>query len=209
MPVPRAWLFLPIAMTLQACQEETPKNSSAINEPKNELPRDFSFRRPEINLETPDNAVKSWWRVIDAKDALDIDLCNYRKNKVTALYKAQSDLTTGNTQEYFKNGHDCHKDDYSRRIEKVNIETETRAIVFANVKNITPVPEGVKIYNFSKNDAKNGVAFKYVLTKENGKWLIEEMYRYNSSHAILKEDPWSRYYEKKIEEEVSRSVYFQ
>lgn len=213
----RLLTLLPLTLALQACQDDqvaskpnAESSEKAITAYKKK-PADegFDFTPPEANLSSPDNAVKSWWALTDAIAKLENDECNRESSRQTSVRHARRQLAAGNTKEYFQQKPSCRIESFDRSIERASVETETRAVVIANIKNSTKLPEGLALSKFSKEYVENGVNYKYVLTRESSNWYIEEVYKYNSTNLSLKKDPWVREYKYDKNDDVYLTVYRQ
>lgn len=92
-------------------------------------------------------------------------------------------------------GGECIPDMYSRDIDEVKTESETRALVFATIRNATPVPPGAEADEFDKNWRAAGFKYKYLVEKSSGAWKISQVYKYDEANKYLKKDVWGKLYE--------------
>jgi hypothetical protein len=69
-------------------------------------------------------------------------------------------------------------DTYAREILKVQNESETRAIVFAVIKNTTPPSSGAQPTEFDKRLREDGIRFRYVVEKTDKGWKVSQVFRY-------------------------------
>lgn len=193
-------LLLPFVFALQACNDdsaakvaaEQPKSQQSV---ANVKPASLvKFVAPIPNLNSPDNAVKSWWALNDAVNKFSNEHCVNKTWKVAEVDASYVSLSAGNTKEFFQSHDECILETYDRTIERASVETDTRAVVMANIKNSTKLPEGVHLANSSKEDVEKGVNYKYVLARESDKWYVDEVYYYSSTNVVLKLDPWQQEY---------------
>lgn len=129
-----------------------------------------------IAANSPDAAVKSWWAVKDAGIRLDREICSEylkmadpRDKKLGALaadslhFHAECSVTHS----------------YERKIAKVDIESDTRAVVSAVIKNIEPPEPGAEMDESDKKAKEAGERYRYTL--ERGKstdgWKIASIER--------------------------------
>lgn len=210
----RAVVLLPLLFILQACKDEVPSSVSAepsknaIVVAKNEKPEKpiYEFTPPAPNLSSPDNAVKSWWALTDAIARASYEECKKEDVQATAIQAARRSLAAGSTKEFFQKARDCRLEDFERTIERASVETDTRAVVMTNIKNVTQLPAGSSLSKYAKDNVEKGLGYKYVLTRESDKWYIEEVYSYSSTNVILKRDPWDRNYKNDKHEDVYLDV---
>lgn len=197
----RIALLLPLVFALQACNDD--------GAAKAKLASDAKFVAPTPNLNSPDNAVKSWWALNDAVDKYVNENCKRQANKVSEDRAARISISFGSTKEFFQKADDCILETYDRTIERASVETDTRAVVMANIKNSTKIPEGASLSNHSKDEVEKGISYKYVLTRDSDKWYVDEVYYYSSTNVILKRDPWQQEYKVDKNKEIYLGVSLQ
>lgn len=73
----------------------------------------------------------------------------------------------------------CTDDSYSKEIIEVKSESETRAIVFAKIKNNTPIPDGARPDVEDIKTREKGKNYKYVLEKDSEGWKVVQVYAAN------------------------------
>lgn len=197
----RIALLLPLVFALQACNDD--------GAAKAKLASDAKFVAPTPNLNSPDNAVKSWWALNDAVDKYVNENCKRQANKVSEDRAARISISFGSTKEFFQKADDCILETYDRSIERASVETDTRAVVMANIKNSTKIPEGASLSKHSKDEVEKGISYKYVLTRDSDKWFVDEVYYYSSTNVILKRDPWQQEYKVDKNNEIFLGVSLQ
>lgn len=201
MSLSRVTLLLPLVFVLLACndnggaktateQQSKSQESAAKDKPATSR----KFVAPIPNLNSPDNAVKSWWALNDAVQQFVNEGCKRNDWRNEAIVLARLSISAGGTKEFFQAPDDCILDTFDRKIERASVETDTRAVVMANIKNNTKLPEGVSLANSSKEDVEKGISYKYVLARESDKWYVDEVYYYSSTNVLLKRDPWQQEY---------------
>lgn len=168
---------------------------------------------PLVVIETgsPDLAVKSWWRVFDLKGKIDAEECNVNKLKEKAAYiayfpkVAQEDVLRALTPKETV----CRENIFERDIQEVKAESETRALVFVKVKNITPAPAGAEPDEYDKQYRKDGFRFKYLVEKTSEGWKVSQVYKYQEVNVILKRDPWEKPYKVREKPDYPAFVHLQ
>jgi hypothetical protein len=174
-------------LALAGCDKPAPANPSAPS-PQAAAPANAAVVE---DVTTPDRALKTLWALSDQKRR---DMCAARA-QIAASNSADAraaktllvgstvrpDLTTGAAATWFasleKASNRCVADDLQRQINEVKAESESRAVIFATVRNLTPIVEGATEYDFSKEQREKGWRYKYVFTKIEGRWLLEEVYQ--------------------------------
>lgn len=161
----------------------------------------------KISLQTPDNAVKSWWTLFDSVVEFENVTCRIaRRANVSWIQKALTASLTPDATIRFLHGDQCVKSSWRRTIDEVKAESETRAVVFATVwSNDAPTPAAS---NDEIEVAKRGTKFRYVLEKVGGKWLIADMFRFKPKTTYSAE-MWDRVYDGKSAEFFFGTVYQQ
>lgn len=189
MRTPALFACLPIVLALMACQDKTTTTSQAAAKP--------SFTAPSIDISTPDKAVKSWWALVDAKADFKFKECTQALNAgQAALLQAQLRLSTGAITNYLQQDKKCTLYTYDRRIDRVDVETESRALVVATIKNSTRPKEGQSIVSNGPDRATVGVEYRYVLSREDDGWRVDDIYQYDEVYKLMGHDPWKQEYQR-------------
>ncbi|WP_095093834.1 hypothetical protein [Pseudomonas sp. Irchel 3A5] len=129
---------------------------------------------------SPDAAVKSWWSVRDAAMDLDREIClEYQRMKspITDKLKALSTADLPARE-------DCFLDqlNFDRKISKVEVESDTRAVVGAVIKNITPPEPGAVLDARDRQLKEAGERYRYTLERKDasGEWKISRIENFPS-----------------------------
>lgn len=160
-----------------------------------------------IELSSPDQAVKTWWRFIDMKALADMNTCLKEVANAPSTYLAylpsiaQSDVLRTFTLDPTM----CSIDVYSRDIQEVKMESETRALVFALIKNISPPPLGADPDEHDSKSRQDGSRFKYVLEKTSQGWKVSQVFKYSDINHQINEN--IRGFSKRGKLDVWESVY--
>lgn len=131
----------------------------------------------EIDTSSPDNALKSWWRVLDHREQITSAECAKRNAEYFALFErvAQGDPLrqyTAMEREY------CAPETYEREIHEVETESETRAVIFAKIRNVTPIPAGADLSPEDRKNREDGYRYSYLLEKTAEGWKVSAVYRF-------------------------------
>ncbi len=149
----------------------------------------------EINLTSPDNALKTWWRYKNASSQFHKDVCLYMLDEMAGV-DTYAKVSTGEVLESklsYETAKKCDTDIYDHEIKEIKQETETRAIAFVKVTNATPSP---KVPTERETKIRNeGEELKYLIEKVDGNWLVAQVYTYDKNYALLGRDsPWEKKY---------------
>ena len=132
-----------------------------------------------IRTGSPDEAVKSWWAIRDEEYRLAIAICRQeRETQKKHVSEKVEKVAAGHLLAMYK-WLGCTPDIYEREIESVKVESETRGLVFATVKNVSPIPDGAVPDSYDKERRPNGEKFKYLVEKVDGQWRVSDVQIYN------------------------------
>lgn len=129
---------------------------------------------------SPDVTVKSWWRVKDAAMAVRIETCK-NNLKVAAPYFGKLSSLSSN-ERYSSDTCVSEPFIFDRQITKVDVQSETRSVVTARIKNATPPEEGAVLDAAEKKAKEAGEPYRYVLERKdsNSGWKITEIANFPS-----------------------------
>lgn len=159
-----------------------------------------SNARPKVQVRiengSPDKAVKSWWLLRDlvAEESLQFCQLATEQEQKSPARKFLSDITDGTALKRLSEKQHCTTTILSRDIKAVQVETETRAIVIANIKDVSPIPAGGVPDEHDQKNRANGFNYKYLLEKGTGGWKIAQIYEQESYSAGG--DPWKPVFEE-------------
>lgn len=124
---------------------------------------------------SPDAAVKSWWRIKDASALASIEVCKNNQRLAEPVFKKLSTLSDDD----FVGRRKCGEAplSFDRQITKVEVQSETRAVVFSRIKNITPSESGSVLNEEAKKAKDAGEPFQYVLERKDSAsgWKITKI----------------------------------
>lgn len=172
--------ILAIAFTAAGCtqEEETPWTRVKAAAPQ-----------VTVASNTPDAAVKSWWQARDARSNFGSKICAEMRGVYGPVDGALVSLASANIVEDLTDPGRCAPTVYSRDISKVDIQSDTRALVEAQVRNSTPVSKGYVMDKDEESQKRKGVRMQYLLEREDAQkpWRISQIYsfsRYCSNDSV-------------------------
>lgn len=190
----KALSILPLCLILTACDKVSSAfgTGSPSQAPAATVSYDF-----EINTTSPDQALKTWWRYLDTKDAVELARCQSFAQKDADGFDLASVSTDAVAQSVNSSRTLCWRSVYDREILQVKQETDTRAIAFAKIINATPSSaEGTSDQQLAR---KMGAHFKYLIEKTDGGWKVAQVYRHDESNALSGDDEWEKQYTPYVE----------
>lgn len=160
-----------LAMSLAGCLDE--------NRPEGLINATKDAESVLIAANSPDAAVKSWWSVKDAGIRLDREICHEYMKMSEPTAKKLSELASDS----FPFRDRCSvTHSYDRKIAKVEIESDTRAVVNAVIKNSEPPEPGAEFDESDKKAKENGERYRYTLERSNSaaSWRISAIEHFPS-----------------------------
>jgi len=161
------------------------------------VPKVADLKRPPFDGSSPDNFIKSWWAYMDYTNAVRYAEC------LEAAVGAQVSARRKIALEYFKQAvtpaaeatfpsdqsraASCVHERVTRDISSVKVETETRSVILATLRNTTPVPPGVVASESDLEARQKGIELKYLLEKVDGKWRLAQIYSSNLLYGLTKD----------------------
>lgn len=193
--------IISVSFLILGCEKEKLEKSEAeikqISSQTVELDDSYS-----VDIKSPDNALKSWWKFLDSELKFNYQLCqqNYpaakdKKEKIHNHIKKMADGLM--LQEYTPEVYECELETYAREIIEVKSESETRATAIAVIKNTTPPEANAKQDLKDMQRRENGVKFKYILEKDSEGWKITQVYEDSELLKIINlpgKDTWQPRY---------------
>lgn len=185
----KALALLPLCLSLAACDKVSSVlgTSSQPQAPAPTVSYDF-----EINTTSPDQALKTWWRYLDTKEAMEYARCQSFAQKDAEGFDISS-VSTGSVEQLVNSTKMiCWRSLYEREILEVKQETDTRAIAFVKVTNaipttVSPTPE-------EERARKVGERFKYLIEKTPGGWRVSQVYQYEIGSTATGQYEWQKQY---------------
>lgn len=133
---------------------------------------------PALDLSTPDRALRSQWR---AKDYLDSIYEFARRDPTNAIGKydkvaeqvTRAALAGPALQDRSVDEAAAMK--FDRQIVGVRMESQSRAVVTARVRNITPIPRGAIITERDAAIRRDGERYRYIFEKDSTGWRLQQI----------------------------------
>lgn len=134
-----------------------------------------------IDLKSPDMALKTWWRHLEAREIKRAKECLERKLRADPEFDTfREKIVTPELFGYLtKDTLICERETHDREILEVKVESETRAVIRTRIKITTPIPEGVVLSKSDTEELTKGTLFRYTLEKDEMGWKIARVDRYN------------------------------
>lgn len=156
-----------------------------------------SARTVEIDVSTPDRALKSYWQAKDTSRKVEFD---WSAAQISELQKLKSKLGFDLNKIMASDVLSAHQEmaglgrfeEYSREIVDIKQDTDSRATAVVIVRNTTPIPAGVMISDSDKEEREKGERFKYVLEKDADGWKVAQVYIFNEFLASGNQEPWMK-----------------
>jgi hypothetical protein len=131
-----------------------------------------------IDLATPDKALKSYWAVSDAVSTALGSLYGQIAGKAAALQEPLKLVASG---AYLSDRPGSNtRDTFSRDIVDVKVETESRAVIIAVIKNTSPIPAGAEPTKLDQEMRAEGERYRYVLEKTQEGWRVAEVWSWST-----------------------------
>ena len=135
---------------------------------------------PKFDISTADRALKTYWALRDwtRQRARDRGAAPEAVRKLQYEEAQMNRVLTGSLASDPKNiaSAAIQIELFSREIIEVTNQTASRAIIIANIKNVTPVPPDMQPEPFQLEERKNGKLLKYVLEKVDDGWRVARIY---------------------------------
>lgn len=162
----RFLIALPVALILAGCLQKEEAPSTKIPP-------------PVIDTSTPDRAIKSYWAFKDWEIA--VSAANSEKFLASDIGKQRNDLYPQLvSQDIVKStAPRFRKDTIERNIREVKTETESRAVIIVNLRNITPLQPEDSPDKWDLERREKGDLIRYVLEKVGSAWKVAEIAEYN------------------------------
>lgn len=150
---------------------------------------------PRVDTSTPDFALKSWWAYLDEQQAYEFRACQRFNEEMSEFRKAQNLVLTGiPLSTRINKRYVCQLQQVDRQIKKVHMETETRSVIEALMKDAVGPQPDESVPSYAKKEIEQGFQFRYILVKSPEGWRIEDVQRWSDSAIVLNRDPWEREY---------------
>lgn len=132
-----------------------------------------------VDLSTPDKALKSFWAMRDAVRHKQEDIFQQLKNKFKDAAAPLDKVVTEEIARSFSIRLTPFET-FSRDMIDVKVESESRAVIVAVIKNTTPVPAGAEVTKFDEEHRRDGNRYKYVLENSRSGWRVAEIWEWDT-----------------------------
>lgn len=135
---------------------------------------------PVVDISTPDKALKSYWEARDWLSARTTERDSREwADQAEAGGQLIAKVTGGTVAANFSRRDLFPVERFDRSIDEVKVETESRAVALATVKNVTPIQVGAEPSKFETEWREQGAKVKYVLEKGPAGWQVSEIFEWN------------------------------
>ena len=163
--------------TLTACSKTEPLLSE----------RKVSSVKVNLDLSTPDKALKSYWAVRDSVRSKQVELFAQNKEVYQSAAAQMSEVADGVLAKSFSFDI-IPLEIFSRDLLDVKVESESRAVIIAVIKNSTPIPAGAEMSEFDEERRRDGERYRYILEKNQTGWRVSEVWEWSTYPS----DAWKK-----------------
>lgn len=154
-----------------------------------------------IDLSTPDRELRTYWALVHYRERVGESMAReYRAEAVRRLAKhwtREDRVVAGRAAEYVQRGrrNSASVRDYvmEREIESVRLETSSRAVVEARVRDVTTLRPYEEIFQGQDDIREPGVQYRYILELQGKEWRVVDV----SSEDRYNKGRWSSYWQAK------------
>ncbi|CAB3707719.1 hypothetical protein [Achromobacter pestifer] len=179
-------LLLALAIVLAGCsKEESPWTRLQAATPQ-----------LKVTANTPDAAVKSWWHVRDEEERYAVAVCKELAELYRPLRSARDSVSTEGLQANLAGNEKCDQESYDREIVNVDVQSNTRALVVAHIRNSKPPTPGY-VMNIDERDKKErGVRMQYLLERADNTqaWKVAQVYDQHRYCTVTPVNGWCPLY---------------
>jgi hypothetical protein len=151
---------------------------------------------PSVANNSPDATVKSWWKVLDAESELAFSTCKETRPLYRPVDAVKKNLLVESVRRERSDDDACSKQTYQRAIGTVDVQSDTRALVYAIVQNSVPPTPGYTMDAEDKVRKEKGLRLRYLLERgdKDQPWKISQLYADDSYCSRTKIDGWCPVY---------------
>lgn len=142
---------------------------------------------PAPDLASPEAALRSYWGLLDWRE---VALRERAVDPTEAAYHRQMvEITAGRTRQFYESVQSLiqerRRTQLERKIVSSKQESPQRAVIVANIRNVTPVPRGVKPSSSLVRQRERGEDYKYVLALDGTQWKVLEVWSLSMGERLL------------------------
>lgn len=133
----------------------------------------------QVDLSTPEAAVRSYWRMQDALDSVAASILTGPAggDPFAPTRRAYEQTLAGRAAEVLAAPY--VRQTYTRQVEAVDRAGPSRALVSALIHNTTPLPQGALLTHEQEELRTEGQQFRYLLELESGAWRITQIQQWS------------------------------
>lgn len=179
-------LLVALAIVLAGCsKEESPWNRLQAATPQ-----------LKIAANTPDDAVKSWWHVRDEEERYAASVCKELAELYRPFRSTLGELSTQALSANRAGEEKCDTQSYEREVVNVDVQSDTRALVVAHVRNTTPPTPGYTMNIDERDKKERGVRMQYLLERADNTqtWKVAQVYGQNRYCTVAPVNGWCPLY---------------
>lgn len=188
--VPKSVLLLALVVALAGCskEEETPWMRLQAAAPQ-----------VKVVADTPEAAVKSWWEARDQHEKYSLSICKELTELYRPIRSAQDSLATDDLLAKQANQNGCPETSYTRHILNVDVQSDTRALVVAQIQNTTPPTPGYVPDSDERAKKERGDRMQYLLERadKTKSWKIAQVYTSDRYCTVAPVGGWCPVYSNK------------
>lgn len=132
---------------------------------------------PAADLSTPDRGLRSYWALKDHVERTQRAIGGEVLAKMKAVRQPLGTVTIGEYARDLTEVSSSTLESFTRDIVEVKVESDSRAVILATVRNTTPVPAGAEApKKFMEQEREKGERFRYILEKDKDGWKVAEIW---------------------------------
>jgi hypothetical protein len=147
-----------------------------------------SVAQPPLDLATPEGALRSYWGLLDWREQALRERGPVDPTEA-AYHRQMMEITAGRTRQFYQSVRSVvearRRTKLERRIVSNTQESPHRAVIVANIRNVTPVPKGAKPSAALVRQRKKGEDFRYVLALDASQWKVLEVWSLSMGPRLL------------------------
>lgn len=140
----------------------------------------------QVDLTTPDKALKSYWAVRDSVRAKHSELFSQGIAEYRSAEDQMSSVADGVLAKTFASDV-LPIETFSRDLIDVKVESESRAAIVAVIKNSSPIPAGAELSKFDEERRRDGE--RYILERSQTGWRVSEIWEWSD---YLPKNDWKK-----------------
>lgn len=133
---------------------------------------------PETDFSTPDLALRSYWKNIDAANDVLWMRAHLARVENQEIYDR---LNLGLARDMHRGpGERPEPTSYSREITSVTMEKDSRAVIEVRIRNTTPIPAAAQAPGVLEEMRAEGELYRYLMERKRGEWHIAQRAKFDA-----------------------------